>query len=223
MNNRGLYVIDGSRLFSSVHELWRQRPEYNKKKLKLDKLTEALMRKWSVNLGETTRVVYYFKKDDSRIKNMLEVPDCQVPGKKDHWQIKECGENIKSVPEKELQKLSPQYRDHFARSEKGLDTQLVCDVLVLVSTGRALNIVFLVNDRDYIPLFESIQYLGGNVYLTALDSKQTIQHGLADLCDKFLTLDDELPNIFGLEIPKEKLIQPKEKKSKKVKPDLQKI
>jgi len=223
MINRGFYVIDGSRLFSSIHELWRIRPKYNKKKLRLGELTEALIRKWSINLAETTRVIYYFKKNGSRIRNMLEVPDCKIPGEKDHWQIKECGENLKSVPEKELQKLSAKYRDHFARSEKGLDTQLVCDVLVLVSTGRASNIVFLVNDRDYVPLFESIQYLGGNVYLTALDSKQPVQRGLADLCDKFLTLDNELPNIFGIKIPKEKSTQLKKGKRKQIKSDLQKI
>lgn len=198
MDNRGYFIIDGSHLFSSIHELKRTKTEYANKKLSIPLLTEALMRKWSLWVGATIRVVYYFKQNDNRIKTMLEIPEVDAPGKKDHWQTKECGEAIEAVPDDELQKLSPQYRDHFARSEKGLDGQLICDVLMLVANEKASNIVFLVNDRDYIPLFESIQSLGGNTYLTALDGSQKIQKKLAKLADKYLTLDSELDSIFGV-------------------------
>lgn len=198
MENRGYFIIDGSHLFSSIYELWRTKTEFKDKKLDIGRLTEALMRKWSIYVGATIRVVYYFKQNDKRLKTMLVIPETDMPGKKDHWQIKECGESIKSIPEEELQKISEQYRDHFIRAEKGLDIKLASDVLIFVSSGRASNIIFLVNDRDYIPLFEAIQYLGGNVYLTGLDSNQKIQKGLANLCDKFLTLDDELDNLFGV-------------------------
>jgi uncharacterized LabA/DUF88 family protein len=198
MQDRGFFVIDGSRLFSSIHEIWRTRPDYSGKRLKLDRLSEALIRKWAIYTGPTTRVVYYFKKRDARITTMLEVPDSEVPGMKDHWQIKECGESIKSIPEQEIQKVDPKYRDQFHRAEKGLDTKLACDALISVATGKASNIVFLVNDRDFIPVLDAIQYLGGNTYLTALDSTQNIQKGLSNLADKYLTLDDEMPNIFGV-------------------------
>jgi len=198
MENRGYFIIDGSHLFSSIYELWRTKPEFKDRKLDIGRLTEALTRKWSIYVGATIRVVYYFKQNDKRLKTMLVIPETDMPGKKDHWQIKECGESIKSIPEEKLQKISEQYRDHFIRAEKGLDIKLASDVLIFVSSGRASNIIFLVNDRDYIPLFEAIQYLGGNVYLTCLDSSQKIQKGLANLCDKFLTLDDELDNLFGV-------------------------
>lgn len=198
MEDRGYFIIDGSHLFSSIHELWRTKPEFKDRKLDIGRLTEALKRKWSIYIGGIIRIVYYFKQNDKRLKAMLVIPETDMPGKKDHWQIKECGEGIKSIPDEELQKISEQYRDHFIRAEKGLDIKLACDVLILVSSGRASNIVFLVNDRDYIPLFEAIQYLGGNVYLTALDRNQKVQKGLANLCDKFLTLNDELDNIFGI-------------------------
>ena len=198
MENRGYFIIDGSRLFSSIHEIWRTKPEFKDKKLKLDLLTEALKRKWSLYVGAIVRVVYYFKKNDGRLKTMLEIPETDSPGQKDHWQIKECGESIKAIPDDELQKISAQYRDHFARAEKGLDIKLTCDILVSIASGRSSNVVFLVNDRDYVPLFEAIQYLGGNVYLTALDRSQEVQKGLANLCDRYLTLDDELDNIFGV-------------------------
>ncbi len=198
MDNRGYFIIDGSHLFASIHELQRTKQEFTGKKLSIPLLTEALMRKWSLWVGATTRVVYYFKQKDSRLKTMLDIPEANEPGKKDHWQIKECGEAIDAVPDEQLQLLDPQYRDHFARSEKGLDGKLICDVLMLVASDRASNIVFLVNDRDYIPLFESVQALGGNTYLTALDSSQKIQKRLANLADKYLPFDSELDAIFGV-------------------------
>ena len=122
MDNKGYFIIDGSRLFSSIHEIWRTKPEFKDKKLKLGLLTEALTRKWSLYVGVTIRIVYYFKKNDERLKTMLEIPETSSPGQKDHWQIKECGESIKAIPEEELQKISAQYRDHFTRAEKGLDS-----------------------------------------------------------------------------------------------------
>lgn len=47
---------------------------------------------------------------------------------------------------------------------------------------------------------ESVQSLGGNTYLTALDGSQKIQKKLAKLTDKYLTLDSEseLDSIFGV-------------------------
>ena len=198
MDNRGYFIIDGSHLFSSIHEVQRTKPEYAGKKLSIPILTEALMRKWSLWVGATIRVVYYFKQNDNRLKTMLDIPEADEPGKKDHWQIKECGEAIDAVPDEQLQRLDAQYRDHFARSEKGLDGKLICDVLMLVASGKASNIVFLVNDRDYIPLFESVQTLGGNTYLTSLDGTQKIQKRLAKLADKYLTLDSELDAMFGI-------------------------
>ena len=198
MDNRGYFIIDGSHLFSSIHELQRTKPEYAQKKLSIPILTEALMRKWSLWVGATIRIVYYFKQNDSRLKTMLDIPEADEPSKKDHWQIKECGEAIDAVPDEQLQRLDAEYRDHFARSEKGLDGKLICDVLMLVASGKASNIVFLVNDRDYIPLFESVQALGGNTYLTSIDSAQKVQKRLAKLADKYLTLESELDAIFGV-------------------------
>lgn len=211
MNNRGYFIIDGSRLLSSILEIWRLKPEFNGKKLNIGLLTEALIRNWSFNIRETIRAVYYFKQNEKRLETMLIIPDTYVPGEKNHWQIKQCGESLKSVPEEELQKISEKYRDHFTRAEKGLDIKLACDALILVSTGKASDIVFFVNDRDYIPLFEAVQYLGGNVYLTGLSKEQNIQKGLANLCDKYLTLDNELENIFGVTEtkPEEGIIQSK--------------
>lgn len=194
--DRSYIIIDGSHLFQSIHEIWRTKSKYKDHKLDIGKLKEALFRTWSLYMQSLVRVVFYFKQNDTRIKTMLDVPDSTLPGSKDHWRIKECGESLKTIPQVELDKLSPEYRDHFSRAEKGLDIKLACDSLLLIAEDRATDIIFLANDRDYIPLFESIQDLGGNVYLTALDRDQHVQKGLANLADKFLTLDDELDTIF---------------------------
>lgn len=197
MDDRGYIFVDGSRLFSSIAELWRTRKKYNKKPLHVGRFCQALQRVWSLNVGSLTRIVIYVKPNDRRLKEMVIVPKTESPGEKDHWRIIECGVSINAVPDAELQKLSARYRDHFARAEKGLDIKLACDALLLVSSGRISNVVFLVNDRDYLPLFESIHSLGGNTYLAGLDSRQKVQKDLARVADKFLTLDNDLENIFG--------------------------
>src|SRR5579872_6482394 len=201
MENRGYFIIDGSHLFASIFELQRKETKYKGKKLIVSKFTEALTRKWSLHIGNIVRCVFYIKKGDTRIAQLLEVGSTSTPGEKSHWRIKECGQSIRSVPEKELQKISLKYRDHFLRAEKGVDIQLTCDTLLLAMTAKASNFVFFVNDRDYIPLFESMQSLGSNIYLTELSSKLKIQSSLIDLADRYLTLDDELDSIFGVSTP----------------------
>lgn len=196
--DRAYFIVDGSHLFSSIHEVWRKRPSYLNRKLNINALTQALRRKWSIHVGPVTRVTYYFKESESRIRTMLTVPQSEIPEQKDHWHIAYCGKNLRALPDSQRERLSPQYRDYFARGEKGLDIKLACDALVLASAGRASHMVFLVNDRDFLPLFEAIQYFGVSTYLTALDSKQKVRKELAILCDRYITLDSELDSIFGV-------------------------
>ena len=80
MENRGYFIIDGSHLFSSIHELQRTKTEYAEKKLSIPLLTEALMRRWSLWVGATIRVVYYFKQNDNRLKTMVDIPEADEPG-----------------------------------------------------------------------------------------------------------------------------------------------
>ena len=199
MEIKGYFVIDGSHLFASIETIWREKPEFKGKKLNIGKLSHELVYIWENNIDTAVRITYYFKENDKRLDTMLIIPESNKPGEKDHWQIVECGKNVDAIPEEELQKIPSKYRDHFRRSEKGLDIKLTCDSLTLVASNKASSIVFLVNDRDYIPLFEAIQQMGGNVYITALDSSQSIQKKLTDLSDKYLALDDYLKVIFGLQ------------------------
>ena len=198
MDTRGYFFIDGSHLFSRIAAIWRVRSNFKKKKLDIGVLTRVLISKWNFDASPIVRATYYFKKGDKRIKEMLNIPKANKPGEKNRWQIDECGEAVKSIPDSYLQRLPEKYRDQYRRSEKGLDIKLTCDTLNLVSNGKASNIVFMVNDSDYIPLFKAVQYLGANVYLTGLDSSQKPQNNLAELSDRYLTLDDELESIFGI-------------------------
>jgi uncharacterized LabA/DUF88 family protein len=198
---RGIQFIDGSHLFASIGQVWRDRPELKDHKLKVNVFTDVLSTIWSSNTGPLIRTIYYFKKGDTRLKTMLEIPSASSPNLKSHWQINECAQSVSAIPETEISKLDPKYHDQFHKAEKGLDMELACDALQFVATGRIDAVVLLVNDRDYIPLFKAVQRLGANTYLTAIDSKQPIQKDLAEIADSYRTLDGNLNAIFGYTPP----------------------
>lgn len=194
---RGVQVIDGSHLFASINSVWRDHPELKNHKLKINVLTRAMVGVWAQYTGPTIRTIYYFKKGDKRIETMLSIPSASSPNLRSHWQINECAQSVKTIPASEIAKVDSKYHDQIHRSEKGLDMELACDVLQLAATGKIDAIVFLVNDRDYLPLFRTLQRLGANAYLISLDSKQAIQKDLVNLADLYQTLEDNLNEIFG--------------------------
>lgn len=198
MENKGYFIIDGSHLFASIFDLQRKLPEFKGKKLDVSRFSEALIRKWSLNIRGIIRCIIYVKKGERRVEEFLHTGDISKPGIKSHWRIKECGQSIPSIPDSELQKISQKYRDHFLRAEKGVDIQLACDSLLLASSNKASNFVFLLNDRDYIPLLEALHGLGSNIYLTELSDKIKMQKSLIELADMYLTLDGELDAMFGI-------------------------
>lgn len=157
----GYIMVDGPHLCASINEFYKINPQLKNKKLDITKLTNALIDIWIDNIDQATRVNYYFKKGDDRIKSLINIFDSRIPGYKDHWKIIECGISIKKgIPYKEIEKLDPKYRDLIPKREKGVDIKLACDSLLSIVSNRVQNIVFLVNDRDYLPLFESIQEQG---------------------------------------------------------------
>lgn len=190
-------AIDGSSLFFQIAEIWRKRKDLKGRKIKLGLMSSILDTQLSVE-GAVLRMVYYFKQNDSRIEERLDVPNFQKPGLKNKWLIDECGISIRTLPESVLLKIPQQYRDIFPRAEKGLDIKLTCDVLSLLSTGKVSTIALFINDRDYIPLLKAIQYLGGNVYLIGLHSDLKIRTELKEFSDRFITFDNEIEGIFGV-------------------------
>ncbi len=106
MDNKGYFIIDGSHLFASIFDLQRKLPKYKGKKLDVSRFSEALIRKWSLNIGVTIRCILYVKKGEKRVRELLPTGYISKPGVKSHWRIKECGQSIPSIPDSELKKIS---------------------------------------------------------------------------------------------------------------------
>lgn len=195
-NEVGATYIDGSYMFGAIDQIRVDYPELKESKLNVDKLTQYIGSKFSQNFTSSLRVTYYIKINDGRIKTHLTIP--QHHGSRGHWQIKECGVSLKgkTIPETYLNKLPERYRDIFPRAEKGLDMELACDSLLLAAGGRITCFVFMINDRDYLPLLKAIHRHGANTYVVGLDVKRKIQQSILDLCDRYLTLEESLYDIF---------------------------
>jgi uncharacterized LabA/DUF88 family protein len=194
--NNGCYYIDGSFLFQSIERIKKDHPELTSSSLNIAILSERLMDAFQENINSSLRVIYYFRVKDPRIKNLIIPP---VHGNTGHWQIKECGINVKNIrpiPTSVLDKLPERYRDLYPRAEKGLDMELACDALMLAASGKVQNFVFMINDRDYVPLLTSLQRLGANTYLAGLDLKQKMHNSLLNLSDNYRTLEVHLHQIF---------------------------
>lgn len=201
-NDRGCHFVDGSFLFASIERVKRDHPELKNSKLNIASLSLRLSMEFSHNFPLNLRVVYYFRTGDSRIDTELTIPPRH--GQRGHWQIKQCGINlkgIKPVPAKILDKLPEEYRDLYPKAEKAVDMELACDALLFAASGRVQNFVFVINDRDYLPLLSSIQRLGANTYIAGLDVRQKVQESLLNLADKYATLEAYLPFIFDYAPP----------------------
>ncbi len=96
---RGAIFVDGSRLFSSIFEIWRTRPDCSNKKAHVGELSNALIRALGPLFGVVVRVTYYFKKADDRMQKLLTIPDATQPSQKSHWRIIECGQSLTAIPD----------------------------------------------------------------------------------------------------------------------------
>ncbi len=188
---RGMILIDGSYLFGSIQRLKREETISNEAAVDIPKLSDELIRSWARFIDNLVRVTYFFKKRDERIRSQLSIPEFGKTGAKSHWNIVECGEPTSSMPSDELDKLSPKWRDNYARAEKGLDMRIACDALSLAAMGRIDDFVFMMNDRDYLPLLLALQRFGCCTYITSFDTKAP-QNKLLEVCDYFIDLKDKL-------------------------------
>lgn len=193
---RGMISVDGSYLFGSIGRLQKDAIISEKALVDIHKLSLHLINSWSQYIDEVVRVSYYFKKNDKRKESMLLIPELDKTGAKSHWNIVECGEPLKTIPQSELDKLSPKWRDTYARAEKGLDMRIACDALSLAATGRINDFVFMINDRDYLPLLEAIQRFGCCTYVTSMDTNAP-QAKLLEKCDYYIDLKDKLKTFIN--------------------------
>jgi|TARA_B100002003_G_C14031831_1_gene497364 uncharacterized LabA/DUF88 family protein len=73
--------------------------------------------------------------------------------------------------------------------------RIACDALSMAAMGRLQDFVFMINDRDYLPLLDTIQRFGCCTYITSLDSKPP-QIKLLDSCDYYIDMKTNLDDIF---------------------------
>ncbi len=73
--------------------------------------------------------------------------------------------------------------------------RIACDSLSMAAMGRISDFVFMINDRDYLPLLEAIQRFGCCTYVTTIDGKSP-QTKLLNICDLYIDLSKHLERIF---------------------------
>ncbi len=185
------FFVDGTYLIHCVDRMRKANPTLLKKKLHIGKLADGLLNHSRTYAGSYGRAMIYFRKNDPRLASHFFTPKSNKPSAINHWKVVQCAEKNITIPKKELEKLEPKYQRIFPRAEKGLDIKLSCDSLFLISTQKADIAGFIINDLDYFPLLETIQNLGGNVYLYSLSSNEKIQDKLTDLCDIYHEFNGE--------------------------------
>ena len=74
--------------------------------------------------------------------------------------------------------------------------RLACDALSTAAMGRITDFLFMLDDRDYIPMLEAIQRFGCCTYLTTLDD-QPPNKMLLDIADRYLPVSkQQLDRLF---------------------------
>jgi uncharacterized LabA/DUF88 family protein len=139
--------------------------------------------------GSFKRGVFYFPSGDTGIGDYISMPDFNNPGEVKDIQFKYCGRKLRrSAPFEEfvLTKVPEKWRGRFSKSEKGIDTEMCCDALLLAATGKLDRLFLLTNDEDFIPLCKRIKELGANISLIHLhQTKDSLSSKLREECDSY--------------------------------------
>lgn len=186
------FFVDGSSLLSDVSKI-RKRQAFLSKKLDLLLFIQSLFNSNQLRtiLGKTIeykRFVFYFVNNETRVKEYLIIPEYDKPGVVNDVQIKYCGKKIKGGASVDKwiakNKLPKRVLEQLHRTEKGVDTQICCDVLQLAALGKLERLFLYSNDSDFIPLCKTIKTMGANISLFRLEEKNTNTDLLKE-CDSF--------------------------------------
>ena len=142
MDNNYLF-IDGSCLLSDIKKLKSRRIEFKDKKLNVKKFCSQFVNCRSLQQflgGGYRRIVFYFVKDDDRVKENILIPDFSKSGGVEDMQIRYCGKKIpvyaKARDWLEKNKAPQSVLDSLYKSEKAVDSQICCDALILLSLNK---------------------------------------------------------------------------------------
>ena len=146
------------------------------------------------------RFVFYFVKNDNRIKSSLLIPDFTQPTVLGDIRIQYCGKKLrqskKAVRWLEDHSAPAYVKENLYKSEKAVDTQICCDALQLAGTSKIERLFLYTNDYDFVPLCQTIRQLGANINLFRL-SKEKVNKDLVTECDAFHVMgDDEIKKCF---------------------------
>jgi uncharacterized LabA/DUF88 family protein len=199
MNN--YFFIDGSALIAQIRCVQKCKKYFKARKLDpgefIKYFSQTLV---MLDSSEYKRAVFYFPKGDKIMNDYLEMPNIKKPGLVRDMHFKYCGEKIKgseSFNNFVFKTVPNRWKSRFTKSEKGVDTEICCDVLKLAGFGKLDRLFILTNDDDFIPLFKSVKELGANVSLIHLSDVIIPNDSLLKEADSYDVVPDErLKNMF---------------------------
>lgn len=198
---KNYFFVDGSSLLSDVAKI-KKRQDFYSKKLDLPLFVESflIIVRGRLGIDSYKRFVFYFVKNETRIKKDLILPQFDEPNRMSDVHIKYCGKKVKggNYVDRWIAKNKPPKRvlERLHKSEKAVDTQICCDALQLAALGQLERLFLYANDYDFIPLCKIIKTMGTNISLFRLEAKN-VNKDLANECDSLSDISrNELIGIF---------------------------
>jgi uncharacterized LabA/DUF88 family protein len=189
------FFVDGSALLSDI-DMTRKDRAFKGKRLHIERFCSSFTdtRLKTLHGGAFKRFTLYFAKNDTRIKEYLDIPDICVPDTMLDIQIKECGKKLQKGSRVDTWITNtnpPNYiLERLHKSEKAVDTQICCDALLLAGFGRIDRLFLYTNDFDFIPLCQTLKSIGVNVSLIRINQK-SINKNLRRECDSLSVIPKE--------------------------------
>ena len=191
------FFVDGSALLADVRRLKADTGIPSTSQLKLVQFAQHFTgRMYQEFHGNAyRRFVFYFVKDDERLRQHVLLPDFTIAGGVSDVRVEWCGKRITQFEKARTwldQYDAPDYvRECLYRSEKAVDTQISCDALQLAGTGKLDRLFLYTNDYDFVPLCRALRQLGGNINLFRLRAAG-VNGALAAECDALHEVPESL-------------------------------
>jgi uncharacterized LabA/DUF88 family protein len=185
------FFFDGSALCAQIRTLQKRDRSFEGRKLDPIRYVNYLNHRslQDLHTGHFKRVTFYFPKGgEDTVKKHLVMPKLSTPGLVRDVQFKPCGEKIRAAQQYTdwVEKNVPQkWRDRVSKSEKGVDIEICCDALRLVSVSKLDRLFLLTNDADFVPLCRTLKELGTNVSLLHLSGLQAPNKALLAEVDTY--------------------------------------
>jgi len=200
--NANYFFIDGSALSAEIRVIRRVDPKFESRKLCPILLLRYFMRNLSDLHGNSyKRATFYFPTDDEvNVAKHVAIPDHSNPGEIRDLHFKYCGQKLKRTKDfnefVETQ-VPDKFRNHFSKSEKGIDIEMCCDAFKLASSARLDRLFLLTNDEDFVPFCRAIKEFGANISIIHLWDDKRRNISLLREADSYdVVADSQLHEVF---------------------------